>query len=76
MQRPDPALELAARIYSYREDGEAWTSAVDRYAREVLVRHPRTVHRWLSGESPIPAVVADSLRVDSRTWDIIEEVLK
>ena len=57
----DPALELAHRIYTYREDGESWTQAVERYARDVLMRHPRTVHRWLSGESPIPGVVSDSL---------------
>ncbi len=24
------------------------------FAREVLVREPRTVRRWLTGESPIP----------------------
>lgn len=59
-RQPDPALELASRIYAHREDGESWTDAVNRYARDVLLRHPRTVHRWLSGESPVPAVVADS----------------
>lgn len=67
--QPDPVLELASRIYAYREDGESWTSAVDRYARDVLVRHPRTLHRWLSGESPLPAVVADSLNQGSTTLD-------
>lgn len=60
--QPDPALTLATRIYDYREKGEAWTTAVDRYARDVLFRHPRTVHRWLAGESPIPAVVANRLK--------------
>jgi hypothetical protein len=59
--QPDPALALASRIYAYKEKSEAWTTAVDRYAREVLMRHPRTVHRWLAGESPVPKVVADSL---------------
>jgi hypothetical protein len=60
--KPNPTLAaLASRIYSYREEGESWTNAVDRYARDVLMRHPRTVHRWLSGESPMPAVVSDSL---------------
>lgn len=28
-----------------------------RYADLVLLRQPRTVHRWLSGESPIPGAV-------------------
>jgi uncharacterized protein YyaL (SSP411 family) len=32
------------------------------FARDVLWRDERTVRRWLSGESPIPAVVADRLR--------------
>lgn len=73
MKPRDPALELATRIYAFREDGETWTDAVDRYARGVLFRHPRTVHRWLSGESPLPAVVADSLRADGRAWAIIDE---
>jgi len=55
---PDPSLELASRIYAFREDGESWTDAVDGFARSVLMRHPRTVHRWLAGESPIPKAVA------------------
>lgn len=55
--KSDPALELASRIYSFKEEGESWTDAVDRYARDVLFRHPRTVHRWLSGESPLPLAV-------------------
>ena len=55
---PDPALELASRIYAYREDGETWSEAVDAFARTVMMRHPRTIHRWLAGESPIPKAVA------------------
>lgn len=31
------------------------------YARKVLIRDPRTVRRWLSGESPIPQSVIDYL---------------
>jgi hypothetical protein len=54
-------LFLATRISAYKEEGESWTSAVERYSRDVLMRHPRTVHRWLSGESPIPAVVEERL---------------
>jgi hypothetical protein len=33
-----------------------------RFATEVLIRDERTVRRWLSGESPIPAVVLTFLR--------------
>lgn len=32
------------------------------FARDVLWRDERTVRRWLSGESPIPAIVSDRLR--------------
>lgn len=32
------------------------------FARNVLWRDERTVRRWLAGESPVPAVVADRLR--------------
>lgn len=30
---------------------------VSAFARNVMLREPRTVHRWLSGDSPIPARV-------------------
>lgn len=30
-----------------------------RFAREVLLREPRTVRRWLAGESIIPAAVVE-----------------
>ncbi len=33
-----------------------------RFAIERLIRQPRTVRRWLSGESPIPAVVLEWLQ--------------
>lgn len=33
-----------------------------RFATEVLIRDERTVRRWLKGDSPIPAVVAEFLR--------------
>ena len=32
------------------------------YARTVLIRDPRTLRRWLSGESPIPQSVMDFLQ--------------
>jgi plasmid maintenance system antidote protein VapI len=32
------------------------------FAVQILWRDERTVRRWLSGESPVPAVVADRLR--------------
>lgn len=32
------------------------------FARDVVWRDERTVRRWLSGDSPIPKVVAERLR--------------
>ena len=37
------------------------------YARDVLVRDPRTVRRWLKGDSPIPQSVVDFLHDGSET---------
>ncbi len=34
---------------------------IDRFARDVVLREVRTVYRWLSGDSPVPRVVADYL---------------
>ena len=31
------------------------------YAREILIREPRTLRRWLAGDSPIPDAVRDYL---------------
>ena len=31
------------------------------YATEILTRDPRTVRRWLDGETPIPPVVVEFL---------------
>ncbi|HAM42009.1 MAG TPA: hypothetical protein DDX89_02285 [Candidatus Omnitrophica bacterium] len=36
------------------------------YARAVLIRDPRTVRRWLSGESPIPQAVLDLITARSQ----------
>jgi len=50
-------------------DRELLEDAIERpglsaraFARETLWRDERTVRRWLSGQSPIPAVVVDRLR--------------
>lgn len=32
------------------------------WAKTVALREPRTVRRWVSGESPVPEVVIDWLR--------------
>ncbi len=38
--------------------GAGWQSTLAR----VLVREPRTVRRWKTGESPVPKAVQDWLR--------------
>lgn len=37
--------------------------SVSAYARQVLIRDPRTVRRWLAGDSPIPQSVRDFLEL-------------
>lgn len=36
--------------------------SVEHFAAHVVMRNPRTVRRWLSGESPIPKEVRDKLK--------------
>ena len=40
--------------------------SASEYARSVLIRDPRTVRRWLSGESPIPQAVLDLITARSQ----------
>ena len=35
------------------------------FARDVLIREPRTIRRWLAGDSPIPAVVCEWIEAQS-----------
>ena len=49
-------------------------AAIDRsglsasaYARTVLIRDPRTVRRWMAGDSPIPDAVREYLARSSMT---------
>jgi len=39
---------------------------VKRYSREILVRPPSTIYRWLAGSRPIPKCVRDFLVGDFR----------
>lgn len=41
------------------------------YARTVLIRGPRTMRRWLRGESPIPEAVRDYLEANATTEEIL-----
>lgn len=34
------------------------------WAKTVVLREPRTVRRWLSGDSPVPSIVIDKLLED------------
>ncbi len=60
--------------YQMEPDAKLLRAAIERsglsarsFARDVLWRDERTVRRWLSGESPLPAVVADRLREELAT---------
>ena len=56
MTTPGPVLPVSDRaqlLAAIRASG--MTAAT--YARSVLIRDPRTVRRWLAGDSPIPAAV-------------------
>lgn len=33
--------------------------SASEFARSVLIREPRTIRRWLAGDSPIPDVVIE-----------------
>lgn len=41
---------------------ERFGKSVEHFAAHVVMRNPRTVRRWLSGESPIPKEVRDKLK--------------
>lgn len=56
----DARARLEALVFVSRLDGETEGQAIDAVAIE-LGRHPRTIHRWLSGESEIPGVVRRQL---------------
>lgn len=51
---PRTAAEWAALLSRRIEESGL---SVARFARDVLRRDPRSVWRWLNGESPIPAEV-------------------
>lgn len=56
----DARARLEALVYVSRLDGESDSAAIN-YVAQDLGRHPRTIHRWLSGESEIPGVVRRQL---------------
>lgn len=58
----DARARLEAMVYVSRLDGETDGQAVAAVARE-LGRHPRTIYRWLNGESEIPGVVRAQLGI-------------
>jgi hypothetical protein len=45
------------------------------FARDVLLREPRTIRRWLAGDSPIPAVVGAWLTAHASARDKAPDVL-
>lgn len=59
MTRAEQVALLRSRI-------EASGLSVGRFAREVLLREPRTVQRWLAMENPIPQLVIEWLAAPTR----------
>jgi hypothetical protein len=57
MSNPTRSEEAALLSRRIEESGVS----VNAFATDVLLREPRTVFRWLSGESPIPNRVRDWL---------------
>lgn len=47
----------AERVNLLRKAIKASGLSSRRYAETVMIREPRTVRRWLTGESPIPDAV-------------------
>ena len=56
-------------VRSLREAIDADGRGVKRFAREVLVRPPSTIYRWLSGSRPVPKCVRDFLIGEWRILD-------
>ena len=48
-------------VRALREAIDADGRGVKRFAREILVRPPSTIYRWLSGSRPVPKCVRDYL---------------
>lgn len=57
MARPPYETDWAVR--ALRDLIESDGRGTKRFAREVLVRPPSTIYRWLSGSRPIPKCVRD-----------------
>ncbi len=53
MKRDEQALALAALRAAIAASG----LSASQFARDILWREPRTLRRWLAGESPIPEAV-------------------
>lgn len=54
-----PPLEGDWAVRALRDLIESDGRGTPRFAREVLVRPPSTIYRWLSGSRPIPKCVRD-----------------
>ena len=55
------ALTRAAQIAELRAAIHRSGLSNSAYARDILIRDPRSLRRWLSGKNPIPRAVLDRL---------------
>lgn len=60
-------LSQATALRLLREAVRRSGLSAQSYARKILIREPRTLRRWLAGDSPIPHSVCDFLTTDKRT---------
>lgn len=58
---PTTTEEQAAALALLRELLKSSGMSASAYARDVLVRDPRTLRRWLNGDGAIPRTVIDFL---------------
>jgi hypothetical protein len=65
-----PQHEKGWAVRSLRAAIDADGRGVRRFAREILIRPPSTVYRWLSGSRPIPKCVKDFLLGSFRILDL------
>lgn len=66
MERPKNDTQARALLLSRLKESDL---PAGTFATKVLLREPRTMRRWLSGESPIPVLVVDFLvEPTQRPW--------
>lgn len=61
-EKPREIVLLEGVLLHMQGQGESWTDVVERLAAEVVEKSPRTVWRWLSGDSSMTTDSVERLR--------------